>query len=395
MKYSRITALCCVIFLSACVFAGCGGGETSSEYTEEEVSDNEAYAKFEESVSDDKEVLDISEALSANGLPAEKGYISSVGAERERDGDKVRSYLTGRLVPSVIGDRRPVAIMLNNIEDAMPMSGVSYADVLYECVVEGGLTRMMGVFENYDDLEKIGSVRSCRNYFVYYALELDAIYCHYGQSSYALPLLEQDNVNNLSGLAAIGDTVFYRTTDRVAPHNAYASAKGIKKGIEEMGYRENYQSDYIGKFTFAKDGDPNDLSDAPSYPATHIEPGYVINKPYLEYNETDGKYYRWQYGTEQVDDLTGEQLAFDNVILQYSDWMQVDDKGYLGFDCHNGGKMIFITRGKAVEGSWVLLGGTQSAVRYYDSDNKEIVLNQGKTLIEIIQDTEGDKVVIR
>ena len=395
MKYSRITALYCVIFLSACVFAGCGGGETSSEYAEEEVSDNEAYAKFEESVSDDKEVLDISEALSANGLPAEKGYISSVGAERERDGDKVRSYLTGRLVPSVIGDRRPVAIMLNNIEDAMPMSGVSYADVLYECVVEGGLTRMMGVFENYDDLEKIGSVRSCRNYFVYYALELDAIYCHYGQSSYALPLLEQDNVNNLSGLAAIGDTVFYRTTDRVAPHNAYASAKGIKKGIEEMGYRENYQSDYIGKFTFAKDGDPNDLSDAPSYPATHIEPGYVINKPYLEYNETDGKYYRWQYGTEHVDDLTGEQLAFDNVILQYSDWMQVDDKGYLGFDCHNGGKMIFITRGKAVEGSWVLLGGTQSAVRYYDSDNKEIVLNQGKTLIEIIQDTEGDKVVIR
>lgn len=380
---------------SACIFSGCGGTIPTSAYDESEVSDNEAYAKFEEAVSEEKEQKDVSEVAPANAIPAEKGYISSVGAERERNGDKVRSYLTGQFVPSSMGDRRPVAIMLNNIEDAMPMSGVGYADVLYECVVEGGLTRMMGVFENYDDLEKIGSVRSCRNYFVYYALELDAIYCHYGQSSYALPLLEQDNVNNLSGLAAIGDTVFYRTTDRVAPHNAYASAKGIKKGIEEMGYREDYQSDYIGKFTFAKDGDPNDLSDAPSYDATHIEPGYVINKPYLEYNENDGKYYRWQYGTEHVDDLTGEQLAFDNVILQYSDWMQVDDKGYLGFDCHNGGKMIFITRGKAVEGSWVLLGGTQSAVRYYDSDNKEIVLNQGKTLIEIIQDTEGDKVVIR
>ena len=390
-----MTTFLCIMAFSAFCFAGCGGNTAPSAYDEDEVSDNEAYAKFEESVSEDKELKDVTEVLSENGIPAEKGYISSVGAERERDGDKVRSYLTGKFVPSSIGDRRPVAIMLNNIEDAMPMSGVGYADVLYECVVEGGLTRMMGVFENYDDLEKIGSVRSCRNYFVYYALELDAIYCHYGQSSYALPLLEQDNVNNLSGLAAIGDTVFYRTTDRVAPHNAYASAKGIKKGIEEMGYRENYQPDYIGKFTFAKDDDPNDLSDTPSYDATHIEPGYVINKPCLEYNEADGKYYRWQYGTEHVDDLTGEQLAFDNVILQYSDWMQVDDKGYLGFDCHNGGKMIFITRGKAVEGSWVLLGGTQSAVRYYDSDNKEIVLNQGKTLIEIIQDTEGDKVVIR
>ncbi|MBO5551464.1 MAG: DUF3048 domain-containing protein, partial [Lachnospiraceae bacterium] len=103
--------------------------------------------------------------------------------ERERDGDKVRSYLTGRFVPEEIGDRRPVAIMLNNIEDAMPMSGVGSADVLYECVVEGSLTRMMGVFEAYDDLEKIGSVRSCRNYFVYYALDHDAVYCHYGQSS--------------------------------------------------------------------------------------------------------------------------------------------------------------------------------------------------------------------
>ncbi|HBB60103.1 MAG TPA: DUF3048 domain-containing protein, partial [Lachnospiraceae bacterium] len=158
----------------------------------------------------------------------------------------VRSYLSGKMVPAEIGDRRPVAIMLNNIDDAMPMSGVSAADIMYECVVEGGLTRMMGVFENYDDQEKIGSVRSCRNYFVYFALELDSIYCHYGQSAYALPLLEEDYVNNLSGLAAIGDTVFYRTTDRVAPHNAYASAKGIKKGIEDMGYRNTYRDDYIG-----------------------------------------------------------------------------------------------------------------------------------------------------
>ena len=383
-----------VLILSACIFVGCGkqapvSPDTSVESGTEEVEDSEAYEKFEESVS----ASDVDAPESQ--LPAEKGYISSYGTEREREGDNVRSYLSGKMVPKEIGDRRPVAIMLNNIEDAMPMSGVSYADVLYECVVEGSLTRMMGIFENYDDLEKIGSVRSCRNYFVYYALEFDSIYCHYGQSSYALPLLEQDNVNNLSGLAAIGDTVFYRTTDRVAPHNAYASAKGIKKGIEEMGYRDTYKEDYTGKFTFARDGDPNDLSEAQSYSATHIEPGYKINKPVLEYNAEDEKYYRSQYGTEHVDDLNGEQLSFDNIILQYSTWEQIDDKGYLGFDCHGGGEMKFITKGKAVDGTWLSLGGEQGAVRYFDSDGKEIVLNQGKTLIEIIQNTEGDKVVIK
>ena len=392
MIRKRVKAL--VFILGACIFAGCGkstapDAEALIESGTEVVEDSEAYEKFEDSVSVDETEVPVSQ------LPAEKGYISTYGAEREREGDQVRSYLSGKMVSTDIGDRRPVAIMLNNIEDAMPMSGVSYADVLYECVVEGSLTRMMGIFENYDDLEKIGSVRSCRNYFVYYALEFDSIYCHYGQSSYALPLLEEDYVDNLSGLAAIGDTVFYRTTDRVAPHNAYASAKGIQKGIEEMGYRETYKDDYTGKFTFANDGDPNDLSSEQSYDATHVEPGYKINKPVMEYNAKDEKYYRSQYGTPHVDDLNGEQLAFDNIILQYSTWEQIDEKGYLGFDCHGGGNMTYITKGKAVDGTWLSLGGEQGAVRYFDSDGEEIVLNQGKTLIEIIQDTEGDKVVIK
>ena len=193
------------LILGACIFAGCGSSTAPEAETEapvetgtEEVADTQAYEKFEESVSADE-----TETVSGSLIPAEMGYHSSFGVPRESDGDKVRSYLSGKMVPKETGERRPVAIMLNNIEDAMPMSGVSYADVLYECVVEGSLTRMMGVFENYDGLDKIGSVRSCRNYFVYYALEYDAIYCHYGQSSYALPLLQQDYVDNLSGLAAI------------------------------------------------------------------------------------------------------------------------------------------------------------------------------------------------
>ncbi len=386
---------CLLLISGTLLLSGCGAAapeaasDASVETGTEAVEDVEAYDKFEDSVSSDA-------ATPADGaIAAQKGYVSSLGAERVREGDMVQSYLSGRMVPSDIGDRRPVAVMLNNIEDAMPMSGVSYADILYECVVEGSLTRMMGIFENYDDLEKIGSVRSCRNYFVYYALESDAIYCHYGQSSYALPLLEQDYVDNLSGLAAIGDTVFYRTTDRVAPHNAYASAKGIKKGIEDMGYRNTYRDGFVGKFTFAKDGDPNDLSAENSYDATHVEPGYKINEPYLEYDPADGLYHRWQYGTEHIDDLTGEQLAFDNVILQYSAWEQIDDKGYLGFDCHGGGKMTYITKGKACDGKWISIGGEAGAVRYFDEDGEEIVLNQGKTLIEIIQDTEADKVVVR
>ena len=107
----------------------------------------------------------------------------------------MRSYLSGLPVDEKIGNRRPIAVMLNNLEAAQPMSGVSYADVVYEYVVEGSITRLMGLFENYDKLDKIGSVRSCREYFVYTALEFDAIYMHFGQAAYALSLLE----NGFSG----------------------------------------------------------------------------------------------------------------------------------------------------------------------------------------------------
>lgn len=385
--------------LSALLLTSCGsvqnntGSGEAVENGSEELEDPNAYSDFQ---AEAEEAADTSSMQqSSSGLVAENGYQSSYGLPREESDGKIRSYLTGKLVDKEIGLRRPVAVMLNNIEDAQPMSGTSMADVLYECVVEGSLTRMMGIFENYDDLKKIGSVRSCRNYFVYYALEFDSIYCHYGQSAYAMPLLDQDFVDNLSGLSSEGDTVYYRTTDRVAPHNAYASAKGIKKGIEIKGYDNNYSPDYKGKFTFAKDGDVI-IPDSPdSYKATHVEPGYLINKPWFDYNENDNKYYRFEYGEKQIDAENNEQLAVDNIILQYSSWEVVDEKGYLGFDCHSGGKMTYITHGMARDGTWIRFDGDTGSVRYFDMNGEEIVMNQGKTWVLIIQDTLADKVVIK
>ncbi|MCR4909389.1 MAG: DUF3048 domain-containing protein [Lachnospiraceae bacterium] len=397
MKFKVIiisVAVALIIVVAALIFRGMGNKDNAEtpivteEVEEAPVEDPEAYSNFEESKTE-------AEAVNPSGILAEYGYVSSYGMPREEEGDKVRSYLTGKLVDSSYGKRRPIAIMLNNIKEAQPMSGTSMADVFYECVVEGGLTRMMGIFENYDALDKIGSVRSCRNYFVYYALEFDSIYCHYGQSAYAMPLLEMDFVDNLSGLAMEGDTVYYRTNDRTPPHNAYASAKGIAKGIEIKGYDENYSPDYKGKFTFANDGDVITPSAAGAYDAVHVEPGYLINKPWFDYNPEDGKYYRFEYDEPQIDVEDNTQLAVDNIVLQYSAWEKVDENGYLAFDCHSGGKMTYISHGKAVDGSWQRFDGDTGAVRYFDTEKNEIVFNQGKTWILIIQDSTADKVVVR
>lgn len=318
--------------------------------------------------------------------------VQTATDDRETEDGKVRSYLTGEWVDEPIGRRRPIAFMFNNLEPANPMSGISRAGVVYEAVVEGGLTRLMGVMENYDDLDKIGSVRSCRNYFVYYALELDAIYVHYGQAAYAKDLLNEDYVHNLSGLSGIGNTVFYRTADRKAPHNAYASAEGMKEGIEKMGYRNSYRSDFDGKFTFAVDGKSVDLTHGKQ--AKKVSPGYLVNKPYFEYHPEDGLYYRYQYGGPQIDELDGEQLAYKNIILQYSEWMRLDENDYLAFDCHSGGLIKYITDGKVVDGTWMRFDGDVGTTKFFDPTGKELVVNPGKTWICIIQDTKSDAVVI-
>ena len=85
------------------------------------------------------------------------------------------------------------------------------------------MNRYMALIEDYDNLERIGSVRSCRTYYTYFAREFDAVYVHFGQSTFAKPYLK--NVDHINGLDAIGDLAFYRTKDKKSPHNAYTSGK--------------------------------------------------------------------------------------------------------------------------------------------------------------------------
>ena len=128
---------------------------------------------------------------------------------------------------------------------------------------------------------------------------------------------------------------------------------------------------------------------------SHIEPGYLINKPYFEYNEEDGLYYRYQYGDKHIDQENNEQLAFKNIILQNTYYETRDDHGYLAFQDHDNTRDgYYITNGKAFHINWKK-SSDFSATKYYDDDYNEIELNTGKTMICIIQDQKKDAVVIQ
>lgn len=339
----------------------------------------------------------------------EDPVIQDPGALEEEYGDEVTSYLTGKQVSPEIGRQRPIAVMFNNIKAGCPQTGISRADVVYECPVEGRITRLMGIMENWRDLEKIGSVRSSRDYYVSFALEFDPIYVHFGQATpYVGELLNSDEVDNISGAVRGIDrpatNAFYRTTDRKAPHNVYASAEGILKDAEKFKYDFTYDEDYYGKFKFAKDGEDLDYSRYPDasaiYPGgkeTDKANGFSRVGAYFLYNEEDGKYYRYQYGGEHIDDMTGEQLAYDNIVFQYCWGMPRDAKDYLAFECfgsEKSDKCVVFTEGKMIEGTWWRDGSNSAPAKYLDENGERILLNQGKTWVCVIWTDYEDDVVI-
>ena len=297
--------------------------------------------------------------------------------ERVEVDGKIRSYLTGEMVDVSKANRRPVAVMMSNDKQALPQYGINRADVVYEAPVEGVMVRYMAIFEDYDDLERIGSVRSCRTYYTYFAREWDAIYAHYGQSTFALPYLK--NVDNINGIEGIGGKAFYRSKDKKAPHNAYTSGERLNNTIKELGYRTEYDSSYEGHFLFNK---PNkNAAPENGFSAIKIVPGYPYNEPWFEYNQNDGLYYRYQYNDKHMGNEA--QIAVKNIILQYSPVAHYASTDYLNINVHEQSYGFFITEGKASPVT-VKKDGEFGVTHYYYNDGTEIKLNTGKTWICII-----------
>ncbi len=321
--------------------------------------------------------------------------------EQPNENGQVHSYLTGKLTDASLAQTRPMAVMINNIINAMPQAGIARADVVYEAPVEGDITRLMAIFEDYAGLEKLGPVRSCRDYYVDFALEFDAMYTHYGQAVYAYDLLNSDMVNNISGLqyqdqvgeltGYAGEDIFYRTDDRPAPHNAYTSYDRLQTAIERKGYSREFDDTYTGHFLFAPDGERVSYADGT---ATYIQPSLYSNHPHFEYNAESGRYWRFQYDGAQIDELTGEQLSYDNVIIQYCQVQPYDENGYLNINTNSGGDAILFTDGTYCNATWVKATDWGPA-KYYDAQGNEIAINQGKTWVCIVQDTRRSDLLVQ
>jgi Protein of unknown function (DUF3048). len=310
----------------------------------------------------------------------------------------VRSTLTHEWISGDIEKNRPIAIMVPNDSAALPHYNISKADILYECPVEGGITRTMAVIKDWESLDRIGNVRSCRDYFVYWSFEWDAIYLHFGGPYYINELVERSDTDHITGCAygdkrtdGLYEGTFYRATDKKAPHNAYASADGINKGIEKFNISKTYRDGYYNPnhFKFASSKEPNTLEQyGNSISAKEIDmtSAYPVTKTSFTYNDSDGLYYRSMYGKADVDAANNnQQLAFKNVLVQFTYHEVRDAKDYLAFQVHDTKRDgYFFTNGKGIHVTWKKTTDYEPT-KYYDDDGNEIQVNTGKTMICIVK----------
>lgn len=304
----------------------------------------------------------------------------------------VRSPLTNQWVSEEVGSLRPLAVMIPNDKGALPHYNLSNADILYECLVEGEITRLMAIYGDWTNLERVGNIRSCRDYFVYWAFEWDAIYVHAGGPFYIDEVIGRQDTQNINALTAPSG-VFYRTTDRSAPQNLYLDGKDIYDEANRLGYPLETRPGYSDSihFQFTNENAPNTLeqySDSAVVKKINLENAYPITQTWFQYNEEDGLYYRFQKTSNgpHMDAATNSQLAFKNVLVQFTYYEVRDAKGYLAFQCNDLTRDgWYFTNGRGIHVTWKK-SSDYVPTRYYDDNGNEIQLNTGKTMICIIQD---------
>lgn len=282
--------------------------------------------------------------------------------------------------------KRPVAIMINNIRASLPQYGISDADLMFECLVEGGITRMMAVYGDYTKVPDVCSVRSCRYYYPILAQGLDAVYFCFGSNpTLATPTLKRIGIDYFNGADDYDTLVFGRDSARLGKyskeHTAYVKGANIPELLEKRNVRSTYldgKDRYIFSFR-----DPGKIK-APSKTACDKVTLNFSNSYYSTFTyDAEKKVYLKQHsGSKHMDSKTGEQLAYTNVFVLQTDVSLYQGGPLVEIDW-KGGDGYYISANGVTEITWSKKNES-SAIKIKDKNGKEVKVNAGKSYIGII-----------
>ena len=273
-------------------------------------------------------------------------------------------------------NKRPIAIMIDNNVGNNAHVGLQDAYLTYEIIVEGGLTRIMAIFKDVNT-SVIGPVRSSRHYFLDYALESDAIYAHYGWSTYAENDIKALGVNNINGLY---DKGYYRNYNIAAPHNVFTSIEDLYNVSTSKGYSTTSNNYNLLNYT-TDDVNFNATSDLLTANNVSMNYSYREVRSYT-YDATNSYYLRYMNNSPHTDRDSGEVYHYKNIIIMKVNNSTLDSYGRQDLDTVGSGEGYYIANGYAIPITWSK-ASRSAKTHYYYRDN-ELVVADGNTMIQVV-----------
>ncbi len=304
--------------------------------------------------------------------PTTTQISAEVGAELPRT-------LDGIIVASQDSNRFPIAVMIENLVDIRPQSGLSDAGVVYEALVEGGITRFMAVYTTTDSIAKIGPVRSARHYFVDWAEEYGGIYAYVGGSPQALGVT--DSSAYITDLNQFYNAAYYYRDDQInAPHNLFSSSELFNYALRDLTL-DTQPGDYQ-PYLFKTDPPKTDWPSAvAALQISYSSADYAVE---WRYDPTTNSYLRWNGGETHLDANTNKQLTARNIIVQRVETTVLEAAtGRLDMVTRGEGDALLFQDGEVKVGKWSKPERGQRTV-FLDADGSEWQFNTGSTWIEIV-----------
>jgi len=306
--------------------------------------------------------------------------------------------------------RRPLSIMLENHLDSRPQSGLSNADVVYEAVAEGGITRFMAVFYCGASAENliVGPVRSARIYYLDFASEYGdwPLYVHIGGANNAGGLGNTHRkVRALEEITALGWTLYndidgmsvsyptiYRDEDRLGgvlwEHTAYAKTDELwklaaKRGLGAVNDEGDKWDEGFVSWQFKKEVEIEERGNVGL-----VRFSFWVNQPDYQvswrYNSQNNSYLR-SIGNQLHKDLNNDQqLEAKNVVIQFAkEEGPLDPKKHLFYQTQGTGQALIFLDGEAIKATWKK-NKRESRTIFFDLKGNEIEFNPGQIWIEIV-----------
>ncbi|MFC1810233.1 DUF3048 domain-containing protein [Patescibacteria group bacterium] len=280
-------------------------------------------------------------------------------------------------------DEQVIAVIIENHTEARrQQAGLSEASLVIEAEAEGGITRFLA-FYPYQNIEKVGPVRSARPYYVRWAEMFNSALAHAGASDLGYSAIySSGRVLDLDGLALEGGLKYF-TRDYLyyAPHNLFTNLSELREKMDDRGWEEPLEDEI---FKFGSSLDNQNGVDEPELADT-----VRIYYPFPQYNvrydfdPENNVYERYQAGEKHVDKNTGDQIIPSNVVVMITNYYPTDEEGRLYMKTEGKGDMYLFRNGKIYPGTWkrFTIG---DVLRFYGPDDEELVFEKGSTWISVI-----------